>query len=393
MTCVSGFGHTVCLSEDGTIYGLGRNCNGQLGLSDSEPERTLTESESKVVIPTPIRNLPKIVAISCGFSFTACLDEEGTIWSFGENNFGQLGTGDTKARHVPHQISNAPPFQSISCGGYHIITVTKEQELWSLGKNQHGQLALQNKEDQSFPQKTSYNNISNISTGFHYTLFQNSKGEIYGCGLNEFGQLGLGYCDKPPHNNPFGVNLIPNQPPNVIQFCSGSDHSLFLDTQGNVYGVGYNYNYNLGLGHNTPQFELILIPNIPPIRRIACVGSSSFIIDVDGNLWSFGGNENGQLGHGDSVHKTVPTMVENLTDIVQTSCGCSGGHFLCQDSQNTIYGMGRNNCGQIGSDEIHREVKKPSKFSEKILAPSEWNKEYFSVWKAPLFSRAKSARK
>ena len=84
-------------------------------------------------VPTPIPNLPKISKISCGYNFTVCVDYEGFIWSFGENYYGQLGTG-TKTNfnvpqlgienkpnfNVPQKLLDIHPVLSVSCGFGHI---------------------------------------------------------------------------------------------------------------------------------------------------------------------------------------------------------------------------------------------------------------------------------
>ena len=80
-----GSNHTITLSNDGTLYSFGKNCNGQLGLGHN----------NDVSLPTPIPNLPQINQISCSSNFTVCVDYEGFIWSFGYNSYGQLGTGNT----------------------------------------------------------------------------------------------------------------------------------------------------------------------------------------------------------------------------------------------------------------------------------------------------------
>ena len=85
MACATGDTHTITLSDSGKVYSFGRNNTGQLGLGHNKD----------VFVPSPIRNLPKIMGISCGQFFTVCIDNEGGLWTFGENKFGQLGTGNT----------------------------------------------------------------------------------------------------------------------------------------------------------------------------------------------------------------------------------------------------------------------------------------------------------
>ena len=64
--------------------------------------------------------------ISCGVNFTVCVDDEGFIWSFGHNNSGQLGTGNTTSFNVPQKLLNIPPVLFISCGPEHTLIVTND---------------------------------------------------------------------------------------------------------------------------------------------------------------------------------------------------------------------------------------------------------------------------
>ena len=332
-----------------------------------------------VSLPTPIPNLPKIMEISCGEYFTVCIDKEGGLWSFGSNDYGQLGTGNTTDYNIPQKIEQIPLVRAVSCGSNHALIITNDSNLWSCGSNCYGQLCLENKvKNQSKYQQTSFQQISKISAGCYFSLFQNNKGEIFGCGENSSGEVGLGHYNHPQIN----VTLIPNLPLNIVQFCSGYDHSLFLDSKGNVFSVGANEYGQLGLGHDNSRNALNQIPNIPPIQKISCISYSSYLVDVDGNLWSFGLNENGELGRGDA-DRNIPTKTESLNNIVQTVQGYSGSHFLVKDSQNKIFVMGNNDYGQLGTGD-----------TQSVLIPKEINPQYSTIWgDEVLHSRAKSARK
>ena len=357
------------ITNDGTLYSIGINDLGQLGLGHNH----------RVSLPTPIPNLQKINMISCGMQFTVCVDCEGFMWSFGSNYFGQLGTGNTTNFNVPQKILEIPLVLSVSCGLYHTLIITNDSNLWSCGGNQHGQLCLGNNERQLKPQQTSFSNIAKTSTGSNHSLFQNYKGEIFSCGCNEHGECGLGHFDNPQ----ITPNLILNAPSNIVQFVCGCFQSLFLDSEGNVFSVGDNEYGQLGLGHNTNQNVLNKIPNIPPIKIISCVGVSCYLIDFEGNLWSFGFNEFGQLGHGNKKNISAPKKITTLTDIQQISIGSHGIHFLAKNSQNQIFVMGNNGRGQLGTGD-----RKP------VLIPKEINSQYFPIWgECQKNSRAKSARK
>ena len=368
MACACGQYHTITISNDGTAHSFGRNKNGELGLGHN----------NNVSLPTPIPNLPKINMISCGDQFTVCVDYEGFIWSFGDNNCGQLGTGNTKDFNVPQKLIKIPPVLSVACGSDHTLIITNDDNLWSWGSNSDGQLCNGNWQDRSKPQKTSFSNISKISAGSHHSLFQNNKGEIFACGFNERGACGLGHFNDPQ----ITPCLIPNLPSNIVQFVCGYSQSLFLDSEGNVYSVGYNCFGQLGLGHNTNLNVLKKIPNIPPIKIISCVNSSSYLIDFEGHLWSFGYNYNGELGHGDKTHKNIPEIVNTLKDIQQISYGCCGQHFLAKNSQNQIFVTGANEYGQLGTGN-----------TESFSILEEINSQYSTIWRDEFYTRAKSARK
>ena len=363
--------HTITLSDDGTAHSFGRNHKGQLGLGHN----------NNVSLPTPIPNLPKIKMVSCGDCFTVCIDHEGFIWSFGENDHGQLGTGNTTDFNAPQKILNIPPVLSVDCGFSHTLMITNDSNLWSWGRNTDGRLCHGDKEDRSIPQQTSFSNISKISAGYNHSLFQNIEGEIFACGSNEEGQCGLDHFNDPQ----ITPSLIHNAPSNIVQFICGAGQSLFLDSEGNVYFVGYNeFNEErqLGLGHNTNQNELNKISNIPPIKIISCANTSCYLIDFEGNLWSFGNNVQGQLGHGDDTNINTPKIINTLKDIQQISYGCRGWHFFAKNSQNQIFVTGRNDYGQLGTGD-----------TQSVSTPTEINSQYSTIWRDEFRNRAKSARK
>ena len=78
------------------------------------------------------------------------------------------------------------------------MIITSDSNLWSCGANEYGQLCFKNNHSKiTTPQKTSFSNISKISAGNFYSLFQNIKGEIFACGYNYYGQCGLGHFNHP----------------------------------------------------------------------------------------------------------------------------------------------------------------------------------------------------
>ena len=366
MACFTIADRSVTLSDDGTVYSFGFNGNGKLGLGFC----------SASALPSPIPNLPTITQISCGFNFTACIDEEGFMWSIGKPNYMIKGINTFR----PQKVKNIPLVHSISCGMEHVLIITNDSNLWSWGRNDFGELCLGNKKNQVKPEQTSFSNISKIFAGNDYSLFQNNAGDIFACGNNTAGQLGLDHKNHPQ----IEPCRIVNQPENIIYFCCAINHSLFLDIDGNVYSVGKNLNGQLGLGHNTDQAILNQIQDIPPMKMISCIGFCSYLLDFDGNVWSFGSNSNGQLGHDNIFPYYVPTIIPDLKNIQQISKGCLAYHFLAMDFDNKIFTLGDNSFGQLGDDINKSKINK---------IPKKLNSHYFSIWGNLHECRVKSARK
>ena len=135
------------------------------------------------------------------------------------------------------------------------------------------------------------------------------------------GACGLGHFSSPL------IKFHSKNTSNIVHFICGSHHSLFLDSEENVFSVGAFGFGQLGLGQNTNQNVLNKIPNIPPIKIISCALASSYLIDFEGKLWTFGANDEGQLDYGDKIDKNAP-KINTLKNIQQISYGCI--YFFCQ---------------------------------------------------------------
>ena len=162
MPCVTGENHTICLSDEGVLHSFGGNSNGQLGIGElerGEIKVTIPAQITKFYIGTQIFSLPIIKQISCGAYFTVCVDYDGSLYSFGENYSGQLGTGNTMQYNFPQKVQDIPPVASISCGIYHTLAITFVEDLWSFGANEYGQLCLGNQINQNTPQRTPFSNM------------------------------------------------------------------------------------------------------------------------------------------------------------------------------------------------------------------------------------------
>ena len=181
-----GRGHTIILKNDGTLWGCGRNSYGQLGLGSTSNKYTFTQITT---------NTDNTKSIYCGDNYELILKNDGTLWGCGRNANGQLGLGDSSDRATFTQITtNANDIKLIRCGECHTIVLKNDGTLWGTGYNSNGKLGLGDTTDRTtFTQIiTNADNIKSVYCGYGYTLILKNDGTLWGCGDNDKSQLGLG---------------------------------------------------------------------------------------------------------------------------------------------------------------------------------------------------------
>ena len=185
----SGFSSTIVLMSDGTLYGTGNNTCGQLGLNNENTNVNLL-----TLIPSIPNKTPKSVA--CGEQFTIIIMTDGTLYGSGRNNNGQLGLGHNLDVNTFTEI-NLPigktPYQ-VSCGVSFTIILMDDGTLYGSGNNSDGQLGLGNNDDvnifNEIPIPIGLSPIQ-IFCGANFTSILMDNFSIYGTGYNGRGELGI----------------------------------------------------------------------------------------------------------------------------------------------------------------------------------------------------------
>jgi alpha-tubulin suppressor-like RCC1 family protein len=294
-----GYGHTLLLTKEHTLYVWGQNYCGQLGLGDTE------QRDHPVILTLP--NDEKIVSVCCGAYFSTVITSEGLLYAWGLNSGGQVGGGANGDIISPFLVTLPEPVAKVTCGWDFTFAQTKSGQLWAWGSNARGELGLGHCENQLTP-VPHHLEVTKIFCGSAHSIAIDRSGDswIWGC---RYCDTGLG-----DENDPNPTPLLEG----VQDAACGWGHSLVLLKDGTLKTWGCNSNGQLGLGDTLYR----KLPHTLPwpagknIRGIGCNHSYSYVIMGDGSLYAWGSNDEGQLGMGDQSARQTPTLLENFKWLV-----------------------------------------------------------------------------
>ncbi|MCL2525948.1 MAG: DNRLRE domain-containing protein, partial [Coriobacteriia bacterium] len=189
---------SAALRDDGSLWMWGQGFNGLLG------QGSTASSNIPVRVSTTGVSGNRWVGVSAGTQFTLGIRDDGTLWSWGINGFGQLGNGSTLQRLVPTQVQSAhvsgSKWTHMSAAGRHAIAVRDDGSLWTWGSSLSGQLGQGDTLQRNTPVRITDDAMKGVSTilptggnnAFHSVLAR-GDGSVWVWGDDNYGQLGLGY--------------------------------------------------------------------------------------------------------------------------------------------------------------------------------------------------------
>jgi alpha-tubulin suppressor-like RCC1 family protein/PKD repeat protein len=291
------------------------------------------------------------IAIAAGDVHSLGVRGDGTVWAWGYNTTGQLGNGNLDSiaapgRYpLPAQVPGIESAISIVAGRDHSLALRDDGTVWAWGWNQFGQLGDGTTTNRAVPVKVdSLDEVVAIEASETHSMALRSDGTIWSWGLNTSGQLGHGFVS--PLTSPVPVPAQVIGLDDVVAIAVGEGYSLALDSEGAVWGWGSNGFGQLGNGTNTSQAVPVKIDSLDDVSAIAARSTFSLALHSDGTLWAWGFNGDGVLGiepvaGQPSLSRNVPVKIESLTDVIAISAG--RGHALAILEDGSVWGWGRNN--------------------------------------------------
>ncbi|XP_047195147.1 X-linked retinitis pigmentosa GTPase regulator isoform X3 [Hippoglossus stenolepis] len=317
--------HTALITENGKLFMFGSNNWGQLGLG----------SKLTVNKPTCVKALKseKVQHVACGRNHTLICTAQGKVYTSGGNSEGQLGLGDCEERTAfqrVHFLDSHGPIKMLAAGSNTSAALTESGKLFMWGDNAEGQIGLGKESHATSPQEVSVGQpISWVSCGYYHSALVTVDGDLYTFGERDSGKLGLGTGQLPRHRVPQVVKSI-KEP--VTQVACGGGHTVAL-TEDDVYTFGLG---QFGqLGHGTFTFECRM-PHLVEhfrkgrVRHVACGENHTALVTDGGLLYTFGDGRHGKLGLGEEnfTNQFKPTLCPRFLKYNVQAAVCGGCHMV-----------------------------------------------------------------
>jgi len=245
----------------------------------------------------------KVRAVNKGSISPFCfaITEDGEVYAWGRNEKGQLGLGDTVDRKVPTLIEELTGYDitEIATGKNHTLFLTSEGKVLVSGDNSSGQCGVgKGSKELTKPKLMSHSgpDVVHVACGGEFSAIVDEEGNIYTCGLPEYGQLG--------HNDD-GKFM---QKANKIEF-----RNEYVPKQVLIF-----------VEKDTKNKEVIPLP-APKITKISCGLNHTVAIDDKFKAYSWGFGGYGRLGHAETADEMVPRLISALSGprrgIADVVCG------------------------------------------------------------------------
>ena len=345
----AGLFHTAAIRADGSLWAWGR----KFIWDDDYAQDVLAVDHGYT--PVQIGTYTNWAYVSAGAFHTVAIRIDGSLWAWGNNEYGQLGDGTGGEGHyfdTPIQIGTDTNWGSVSAGGLHTVAIRTDGSLWAWGSNDFGQLGYGTDDEENFIstpiQVGTYTDWASVSAGGEYTIAIRADGSLWVWGSNDSGQLGVGTSGEGHYiSTPTRIEAGTNW---AFVFASTFAHNIAIGTDGSLWAWGLNYFGKLGDGTTAQRNAPV---QIQPGTRRASVATGFFhtvVIRTDGSLWAWGRNGEGLLGDGTTTDRHRPIQIGTYTNWASVSAGLI--HTAAIRTDGSLWAWGVNDFGQLGDGPV-----------------------------------------
>jgi alpha-tubulin suppressor-like RCC1 family protein len=309
----TGTSHTLAIKTNNTLWAWGRGNQALLGLGNFNTYSS----------PVQVGSLTNWKKIRSRLVHNLAIKTDGTLWAWGINTYGQLGLGDTATFNPsPIQVGSLTNWKEISVGWHSSFAIKTDGTLWSWGRNDNGHLGLGDTISRSSPvQVGSSNNWKRVDHAVHTGYAIDTDGKLWAWG-DGFSVNGVSTDILTP--------TLFSSLTNWKQISTHQRQGLAVKTDGTLWAWGLNVSGQLGLGNTTFQSIPVQVGTLTNWKQVTTRGVGegdqvplSAAVKTDGTLWAWGGNSFGQLGLGDAIDRSSPVQVGTLTNWKEPSTGAN----------------------------------------------------------------------
>ncbi|PFX34572.1 X-linked retinitis pigmentosa GTPase regulator [Stylophora pistillata] len=362
--------HSAVVTENGKLYTFGSNDWGQLGHG------------STVQFPNPklVKRLKpeKVRLVAAGRNHTIVSTESGKLYSFGCGSDGQLGHGNCESSLVPKAIESLPDQQYalLSCGSDFTAAVTEEGQLYTWGSNSEGQIGHRDEIDDDsclIPRKVKLRGkVVSVACGYYHMAVVTDDGSLFTCGENESGKLGL---DESQTGDTSKVQKLFSINEEVVSVACGGNHTVAVTKSGKLYSFGQGDHGQLGHGSSllecsTPK-QVTSLRNIY-VRFVSCGESHTAIVTKHGNLYTCGDGRHGKLGMGEESFSNQFKLekVTRFDKFTVKTVACGGCHTLVAAVKTTENSDGTDSEAEAEKDILASSVSLTKSLQDVVDGPS-----------------------
>lgn len=350
-----GMRHTLALLKDGRVYAWGYNSCGQIGNGQ-------IGGETAAPVLIDAFDGSRIVDVAAGSNFSLALTEQGTVYAWGSNISGQIGSSDTAACFpLPVLVKGLKDAEAVYAGVHYAAVLKKDGTVWSWGHNSMEQLGTGDNFKRCAPVIAApggnvVSGIRKLDLGSpNMVMSLTQDGKVLSWGNNEYGHFGSGFMfPRPDFAGPEYAVLEDKPLENIVEIANGYVHCLALDRDGNVYSWGLNRHGELGHGAQETVAVFAMgekparVEHIDRVTQVDAGSSHSIALREDGTVWAWGFNAvmgSGALGVDCGEMSAIPVQLP-LEHIRHICCGDNHNFAIAEDG--AIYGWGNGNNGRIG---------------------------------------------
>lgn len=305
-----GYSHSAAIKKDGTVWVWGESLEGN------------------ILIPERVDGLEQVIDVSAGSQYTLALKRDGTVWAWGQNKNGSLGNSAIENSKTPVQVKGLTGIRRVAASyDGHCLALKSDGTVWSWGMNSLEYREEKSEDTQINPvQLKKLPKIEDIAVGYGFSVAMEKDGTVWTWGIDS-------------SEAPEKVEGITG----IIDISAGQSHVLALKNDGTLWTWGSLEGAPVYSGQVEGNLlEPVKVKELSGIVGISAQGGHSAALKDNGSVYVWG-----NLGENlNSSNPLEPTLVKELSGVKEIASGIS--HIMALKGDGTLWAFGGNGAGQIG---------------------------------------------